>query len=95
MPLHTLHTAAWNWPQPERVWPERWTSVDATGAPKNGAGTDGLNSAFLPWGAACPSTSVSEVQVGCSLEYWSGVLMHMYICCSMHARQMCKLLTLG
>ncbi|CAL5224171.1 g6811 [Coccomyxa viridis] len=63
VPLHTLHTAAWNWPQPERVWPERWTSVDATGAPKNGAGTDGLNSAFLPWGAACPSTSVSEVQV--------------------------------
>ena len=64
VPLHTLHTAAWNWPQPERVWPERWASADAAGAPKNGAGTDGLNSAFLPWGAACPSTRVSEVQVG-------------------------------
>jgi len=64
VPLHTLHTAAWNWPQPERVWPERWTSTDAAGAPKNGAGTDGLNSAFLPWGAACPSSRVSEVQVG-------------------------------
>ena len=63
MPLHTLHTAAWNWPQPERVWPERWTSADAAGAPKNGAGTDGLTSAFLPWGSACPSTSVSQVQV--------------------------------
>ena len=62
MPLHTLHTAAWNWPQPERLWPERWTSADAAGAPK--AGTDGLSSAFLPWGAACPSSKVSEVQVG-------------------------------
>ena len=63
VPLHTLHTAAWNWPQPNRVWPERWTSPDAAGAPKNGAGTEGLASAFLPWGASCPSHAVSEVQV--------------------------------
>ena len=63
VPLHTLHTAAWNWPQPSRVWPERWTSPDAAGAPKNGAGTEGLASAFLPWGASCPSHAVSEVQV--------------------------------
>jgi cytochrome P450 len=66
VPLHTLHTAPWNWPQPERFWPERWTSPEARGGPKGGAGTDGLKTAFLPFGAACVSGRVAEAQVDCT-----------------------------
>ncbi|BDA46965.1 Cytochrome P450 3A28 [Coccomyxa sp. Obi] len=61
VPLLALHTAPWNWPQPERFWPERWTTPEARGGPK--AGTDGLASAFLPCGASCISAHVAEAQV--------------------------------
>lgn len=61
VPLLALHTAAWNWPQPERFWPERWTTPELRGGPK--AGPDGLASAFLPCGASCISAHVAEAQV--------------------------------
>ena len=63
MPLHALHTSARVWPQPERFWPERWSAPEARGGPKGGAPTEGPGSAFLPCGAACPSSRAAEVQV--------------------------------
>lgn len=61
VPLLALHTAPWNWPQPERFWPERWTTPELRGGPK--AASEGLASAFLPCGASCISSHVAEAQV--------------------------------
>lgn len=75
VPLHTLHTAAWNWPQPERFWPERWTSPELRGGPKNGVGIDGLKTAFLPFGASCISARVAETQVRRSASPWQKYML--------------------
>lgn len=73
VPLLALHTAPWNWPQPERFWPERWTTPELRGGPK--AGTEGLASAFLPCGASCISSHVAEAQASLLASPASQVLI--------------------